>query len=279
MGKKTGNSQISFQQRVFDSIKEQIGNNNMLTIPSKIMCFAGDFPSAAFLSQLIYWCDKGNSPDGYIFKTHKEWKQETLLSDYYITKSAEKFQKMGILDMKKKKANGSPTIYYKLDHKFFLDMFNEFLKNESENIKNENIKTCDSLTEHTSEPSPKPTKRNMVLQTESVQNALSFEEYCMKYNFDDSEKMEAIKYFLTAYRTHRGSEHPRLKADQWHRVIDTIFTCDDPFNDDGVIFQEDIKRMTETYFNTKFRDDCNYSILHFNSSGIKRHRFYEAGCR
>jgi hypothetical protein len=270
------NNKDSFQQNFFDVIKNQTGKNNMLTIPTEILNYTGDLPSAAFLSQLIYWCDKGKSPDGYIFKSAKEWKRETGLSEHLIKKASRKFQKMGILHTKKKKANASPTIHYKLDRKAFINSFLEFLRNETENIGNGNLKTSDSLTELTSEPSSEPTKRYKGVNSEEVHTrAISFKEYCERFHLEDTEEVEAIQYFLQAYRYHRGVEHTILKPDQWQRVVDTIFSCNNAIGDSKDLTLDDITIMTDKYFETKFQEGCNYAILHFNNDGVKTNRMYE----
>jgi hypothetical protein len=274
---KTDGSRKYFQQQLFDEIKKQIGNNNMLTIPVTILHYAGDLFSAVFLSQLIYWCDKGKSTDGYIFKTYEDWKWETLLSEYLIKKSSKKFQGMGILHTKKKKANGAPTIHYKLDLKAFMDTFQEFLINHTEIFRNENLKTSDSLTEPTSYPSSEPSKKDIREFCNKQQNpVLSFKDYCKIFPSDDTEAVEAIDYFLQAFKRYRGDEHPRLSTEQWHGVITTILSCGDDFGDGHDLDLDAIEAMTERYFEIKFQEGCNYSVLHFNSEGVKRNRMYEA---
>lgn len=41
---------------------------------------AGSAAAGLFLSQLFYWHEKGRHPDGWIYKDHKEWTDETYLT-------------------------------------------------------------------------------------------------------------------------------------------------------------------------------------------------------
>jgi len=41
---------------------------------------SGGLREGVFLSQLLYWCDRGEREDGFIWKTQPEWEKETSLS-------------------------------------------------------------------------------------------------------------------------------------------------------------------------------------------------------
>lgn len=271
----------SFQQHIFEEIQKQIGKNNVLTIPDSILHYATDLPAAVFLSQLIYWCDKGKSPDGYIFKTYKEWRSETLLSEYQIRKASKKFQGMGILHSKKKKANGAPTIYYKLDRTAFINAFLKFLRMESENIKNGNVRNSDSLTEPTSDLSSEPTLKKDKGGAKSIDvrsTPLSFLSYKKKYEIDPDVSL-AIDHFLEQYKSFMLKEHPRLKPDQWSFVVDTmsqgIYDTDmNIFVREGLEY-EYLIAMIDAYFKKDYQRGCDYRLLHFTSAGVFTNLYYE----
>lgn len=124
----------------------------VIGVPAELIRFVGNTQEAVFLSQLIYWSDKGNRSDGYIFKTKKEWKDETGLSESQITRYTKKFKVRGFLDTKLKKANGNPTVHYKVDIEKLFNLFRLFLTNRYEkNQRNESLETSESLTENTSQ--------------------------------------------------------------------------------------------------------------------------------
>jgi hypothetical protein len=97
-------------------IKQISGQQNVLTIPRVYLdMLDGDIKTALFLSQVIYWSDKGGRGDGWFYKTDKEWKDELSLSEYECKKARDKLSQEGVLLLDKKKANGVPTMHYKVD--------------------------------------------------------------------------------------------------------------------------------------------------------------------
>lgn len=103
------------RENVFELLTQIAGQNNILTIPRLFIDIMGDIDGALLFSQLLYWHGKGNNPDGWIYKTMKEWEEETSLSEYRVNKARRKMEKMGILETTVKKAiNGSPTVHYRL---------------------------------------------------------------------------------------------------------------------------------------------------------------------
>ncbi len=75
----------------------------------------GDINQALFWQQIYYWSDKGQDPDGWIYKNKEELEEETTLSRYQQDRARKKLEEMGYLETKIKKANGSPTLHYKVD--------------------------------------------------------------------------------------------------------------------------------------------------------------------
>lgn len=140
-----------FQQHVIDEIKRICGHKNMIVIPAAVLNFTDDLREAAFLSQLIYWCDKGKSLEGYIYKSENEWFKEIRLTRYMVIKAARKLEADGMLDVMKKRANGSPTLHYKLNREVFFDKFFKFLKMETEKFQNVPVNNEVSITEPISE--------------------------------------------------------------------------------------------------------------------------------
>jgi len=151
----------SFQETVFDAVKSLTGQSNILTIPREFVHYTGDVESALFLSQLIYWCDKGKNKEGWIYKTYQDWKEDICLTEYAVRKARKKLEKMGILETKIKKANGNPTVHYRLKSNEFLEQFlNSFLRNqrnETAKSKKRNCEIKESLTKTTT----KTTTRNI----------------------------------------------------------------------------------------------------------------------
>lgn len=68
---------------------------------------------AVFVSQMLYWDGKGSLPNGWIWKTGKEWTAETGLSRYEQETVREHLIKIGILE--EKLAGVPATLHYRLD--------------------------------------------------------------------------------------------------------------------------------------------------------------------
>ena len=127
------------------------GQDNHLTINRTFVQYMGTLEGGIFLQQLVFWSDKTQSADGFFYKSYVEWNEEVCLSEYSVRKQTKVLKEKGLVQTKLKKAEGSPTLHYKLDITGFLKDLESFLKNlriESEKTKNgiENI-SVSSYTE------------------------------------------------------------------------------------------------------------------------------------
>lgn len=127
------------QDQIFEIIKSFSGQNNVVVIPRIFIQILENIPAAIFLNQLIYWQDKMKGE--WLFKTYSTWKEETGLSEHEIRKATLSFKEIGFLETEVKKANGSPTVHYRLNHEKFLEWFLNILSMENENFKNLYINT------------------------------------------------------------------------------------------------------------------------------------------
>lgn len=140
------------QQAMIEMIKATTGQANILTIPRPYIEFMGSLDGGLFLSQVIYWSDRGSQGSGWFYKTYIEWEKETTLSKYEVSKQVGILKKMGILKTKVQKANGAPTVHYHFSFSEFQKSFSEFLNyRKSSNLTMESEETERSLTETTTE--------------------------------------------------------------------------------------------------------------------------------
>jgi hypothetical protein len=125
----------SIQKQIFAVMKSLTGQENILTIPRSLIEYTGSKDSALFLSQLIYWSDKGHDPEGWIYKTIPQWKDELDLSRYAVDKARKLLIKKDVLECKVKKIPGSTntSFYYRLDIEKFVKSYIEFIEKRSEN--------------------------------------------------------------------------------------------------------------------------------------------------
>ena len=123
------------------------GNDRTLTIPVIYIELTGDMQTAALLNQIVFWSDKSKRNDGFFYKTYTEWEGEVHLSEYQIRRSAKVLEKLGFIEMKLKRANGSPTLHYKLNFSKLSVSILEFIKNRNgTNLRNESEETQETLT-------------------------------------------------------------------------------------------------------------------------------------
>ena len=115
-------------------ISEIAGQHNTMGVPRVFCKFMGSLEGGVFLSQLIYWSDKGSRKDGWFYKTYEEWEDETMLSKYKVRSLSQKLEEMGILHTTVKRANGVPTVHYRLESEKFHFLLVKFLTPESEEI-------------------------------------------------------------------------------------------------------------------------------------------------
>lgn len=117
---------MSNQKAVFATVKALVGQSNILTIPRVFVDFTGSLDKALFLSQALYWSDKGK--DGWFYKSYREWQEETTLSEYQIRKAAKCLQAKGLLETKVKKADGTPVLHYRLIKEKLVSSIMKFLQ-------------------------------------------------------------------------------------------------------------------------------------------------------
>ncbi len=107
------------QQRVFQRIASLTGKRNVLAVPAEfIRLLDGDSWAAIFLSQLIYWSDRGKLKDGWIYKTQKEWEQEICITRKNFDRARKKLEELGLLETKKEKAPTPPhhhRLHYRIN--------------------------------------------------------------------------------------------------------------------------------------------------------------------
>ena len=145
-------SESGLRKSIFDLLTEMSGQENVLAVHRILIDFMGDIDGALLLNQLLYWHKKGNNPEGWIYKSFKEWEREIALSEYKVNKARRKMESMGILETTVKKANGSPTVHYRLKVEALTDSIIKFLRNgKLKNLGMETEKTSETITKNTPE--------------------------------------------------------------------------------------------------------------------------------
>lgn len=128
-------------------------------------------------------------------------------------------------------------------------------------------------TIYPTDPNPKVNDKGLLPEQKSKSYSLPFTAYREKYEIPNKEAAEVVEYFVSTYQKRFRKKHPYLKPETWEHHINTILFADDGMPDPDFDY-ESLVLMINRYFKTKF-DNCDYSINHFNTDGIKMRRFYE----
>lgn len=109
----------------------------------------------------------------------------------------------------------------------------------------------------------------------SVPDRVVFSVY--KMMLDDSdftaiecEQLEALELFMDYHKEYISTDHPKLTYEQWERARETMLYVDD--TDLDISSEEE---MIRSYFEQKFKDGCDYSVLHYTSGDLRSIRFFD----
>lgn len=89
------------------------GQLDAVCIPRILINLTGDLESAAILSKLIYWADKGADTEGWIYKTARDWQADIGVSYFRLAK---RVKELGLyIEVKTRKVNGTPKSHYRVN--------------------------------------------------------------------------------------------------------------------------------------------------------------------
>lgn len=243
------------------------GQNNIIPIPAIYLKITEDYPTAALLNQLIYWSDRTHRKDGYFYKSYKEWEDEIYLSKYQVMRSIKKLKSMGIVETALKKANGAPTVHYKVDSKVTSQWIVKFLNNgKSTNLTMDSKETQESLTEITTKTTTEITNNNILSGNPTV-SRIPYKEIVdylnKKTGKNFKHKTAKTRKFIEA----RWNQDFRL--DDFKKVIDV--KTDEWLNTDS-----DKYLRPETLFGTKFEGYLNQKTKSTGMDQLERMKYDES---
>ena len=116
---------MGYQKEIFSLIAKLSGTRHKIVADPHLCQFMGGLEGGVFLSQLLFWSDKGAGE--WFYKSYKEWQSEIFLSQYQVNRYAKQCVGKGFLETKLQKANGHPTVYYRVDGQKFVEAIMKFL--------------------------------------------------------------------------------------------------------------------------------------------------------
>lgn len=152
-------------------------------------------------------------------------------------------------------------------------IFNK-LESKFDRVKNRGQDTQHDTTKNLIDPNPKNLKKKEGITAQGrALPPISFQNFIKenkKNLLDREEEIKSIAYFLDKYEATQHDQHPHLKPDQWQEAIEGIFIVELEHNQSDDLNREDCITIIDAYFNKTYRDGCDYRLMHFLSSGVKK---------
>src|SRR5690625_331551 len=207
-------------------IKKVSGQDNILTIPKVYIEITGDINTALILNQAIYYSSITKRKDGFFYKTYRGWEEETGLSQYQVSRSVKKLENMDLLETKLKRAEGSPTLHYKV----LMDNLQDLIINKLNNGLSRNLIIENEETSQTR------TKTYTETYTSSSSNAFAFYEnnfgmmspfisQNIEHWIDDLSEELVIEAMKIALKNNKQFNYAEGILRDWHKR--NIRTIDD----------------------------------------------------
>lgn len=174
-------------------IKQFSGQNNQIVIPQLYIKLTGDYISAALLNQIVYWSDRTNRTDGFFYKSYKEWEEEMFITERQVRSASKKLVALGVIETAVKKANGNPTVHYKV----FMDKLADSIltlckKPIYTNVSMEDDKMSDSLTKITT----KNLEEEEAVKSTPIEKPNAFRFYEMNFGILGSYIQQTIGFWI-----------------------------------------------------------------------------------
>lgn len=243
------------------------GQNNVIPIPVVYIKITEDYPSAALLNQMIYWSDRTSRKDGYFYKSYNEWYEELHLTEYQVRRATKKLKSFGFVDTALKKANGAPTLHYKVDTKEVSEWILKKLKNGNlRNSRMDSEETQESLTEITTKTTTEITNNNILSGNPTV-SRIPYKEIVDYLNEKTGKNFKHKTAKTRKFIEARWNQDFRL--DDFKKVIDV--KTDEWLNTDS-----DKYLRPETLFGTKFEGYLNQKTKSTGMDQLERMKYDES---
>lgn len=111
------------------------GQQNTLVIPRPyITLVGGDILAALLLSQIVYWSDRTQDPDGWIAHSYQEWTDELGMSEYQVRRATKVLADFGVETKLRRSMfhEGAATLHYRLLTDRFAEQIERVFRTGSE---------------------------------------------------------------------------------------------------------------------------------------------------
>lgn len=258
------------------------------------------------LQQIHYWLEKKKEVrtdyyDGHywIYNTYEQWHEQfPFWSIMTIRRTITKLESSQLLlSAKYNKAGFDKTKWYTINY--------QSLKNAvvSSSVQNEHM-DCSSCPDGSVQSDQTNTieytynttentitwldseKKNQTANSKQTGKESSFDSSILEKSIikacqsnglssDDScvhDIIKIIKYYYMRFHSAFGVEHVRLSQKAMNNVVERLLSGSEKVED---VIYENYVSMIDKHFQTQYVN-CDYSICHFMTEGIRNHRYYES---
>lgn len=241
------------------------GQNNIIPIPTIYIRITEDYPSAALLNQMIYWSDRTSRKDGYFYKSYNGWYEELHLTEYQVRRATKKLKSFGFVDTALKKANGAPTLHYKVDTKEVSEWILKKLRNGNlRNSRMDSEETQESLTEITTKTTTEITNNNILSPSSTAYPYKDVIDYLNQQTGKNYKSTTKKNQTVIRARTDEG-----FSLDDFKRVIDNKVA-----EWKGTNMEKYLR--PETLFGTKFEGYLNQELQPSGMDQLERMKYDES---
>lgn len=156
---KTDKQEVNMKttrDKVIEVITSFSGQGNMLTIPRVFLALTGDLNSALLLNQIVFWTGRG-ALEKTIWKTYADWEKEIGLNKNQVEYAKKRLEKLGMIDTIVLRANGSPTVHYRLNFEKLIEKIED-----TGSVSNGLLKIQQSIAEKSAIHNGKISKHNII---------------------------------------------------------------------------------------------------------------------
>ena len=171
---------------------------------------------------------------------------------------------MGILETKVKKANGNPTLHYRINQKAFVDQFLRFQRKETLITNEGTLVSEDSITYTTPQTTSINYNNNKGTKSDDIRTH-QLEPFTEGTRY-------VVDYYFRAYRQYFSDDHPNLKGKQMKTVMRNI----SDFMEENMLDEGNMEPMIDRHFERNHLT-TDYNINHFATEGILQNLLFEAG--
>lgn len=87
----------------------------IIAVPRSFIEIAGDSDTALLLAQLDYWSLRCTNPDGWVYKSHADWKQELGLSRRLVDRARRKLVALGLIEQTCRLVRGRRIMHFRIN--------------------------------------------------------------------------------------------------------------------------------------------------------------------